>query len=301
MRAAVSTLCLVFLLIAAARVASSAASAEGHVPSFRDCSECPEMVPVPGGDFVMGSPVSERGRFDSEGPQHRVSVRQFALGTYDVTIREFSIFLGETGYQPAPCDPIAGLSWTFRGRGVAVAPGSALEQEPATCLNWYDAKAYIAWLNSKVPKLQTSHSGGAYRLPTEAEWEYAARAGTKTARWWGNSVGQGQANCNGCGSEFDGILIAPAGSFRANAFGLYDMLGNVWQWTEDCWNENYVGAPADGVAWERGDCTKRVLRGGSWSNLPEFVRSASRSKADSAGGDFDYSNYAGFRVARTLP
>ena len=142
---------------------------------------------------------------------------------------------------------------------------------------------------------------GPYRLPTEAEWEYAARAGTTTARWWGDGIGTGEANCNGCGSKWDGQLIAPVGTFGPNPFGLYDMLGNVWQWVEDCWHESYVGAPTDGSAWQSGDCGKRVLRGGSWSNVPIYIRSASRSRSVAAGGDVDYSNYAGFRVARSLP
>jgi formylglycine-generating enzyme required for sulfatase activity len=279
-------------------------AAERLAPVFKDCSECPEMLPIPGGTFVMGSRRDEHGRFDSEGPQHSVSLRAFALGKYDVTNEEFLKFLRETGYQPAPCDPILGLSWTSLGKGIAYAPGNwPPGNDPATCLNWYDAQAYIVWLNARVRAqgVQTPGNKELYRLPSEAEWEYAARAGTTTARWWGDAIGGGHANCNGCGSSYDGILIAPVGSFAPNRFGLYDMLGNVWQWTADCWNESYVGAPADGSVWARGDCSKRVLRGGSWSNVPEFLRSAARNKADAAGGDFDYSNYAGFRVARTLP
>ena len=270
---------------------------------FRDCPDCPEMVAIPAGHFTMGSPRQEHGRFDSEGPQHRVSVRAFALGKYDVTIGEFLTFLRETGYQPAPCDPILGLTWHSVGRGLAYAPvDSTPELEPAICLNWYDAQAFILWLNHRIRSLGLAAGGrDTYRLPSEAEWEFAARAGTTTARWWGEAIGAGNANCNGCGSKWDGQLIAPVGSFNANPFGLYDTLGNVWQWTDDCWNESYVGAPADGIPWKSGDCSKRVLRGGSWSNLPEFLRSAARSKADAAGRDFDYSNYAGFRVARSLP
>jgi formylglycine-generating enzyme required for sulfatase activity len=292
------------LLIAAMLMSHGVGAAERLAPAFKDCSECPAMLPIPGGTFVMGSRRDEHGRFDSEGPQHSVSLRPFALGKYDVTNEEFLKFLRETGYQPAPCDPILGLSWISLGKGVAYAPGNSPPgDEPATCLNWYDAKAYIAWLNAKVraQRVQTPGVMEPYRLPSEAEWEYAARAGTTTARWWGDAISHGRANCNGCGSGYDGILIAPIGSFAPNRFGLYDMLGNVWQWTADCWNESYVGAPADGSAWTRGDCSKRVLRGGSWSNVPEFLRSAARNKADAAGGDFDYSNYAGFRAARTLP
>ena len=121
------------------------------------------------------------------------------------------------------------------------------------------------------------------------------------ARWWGDDIGVGNANCNGCGSKWDGRLIAPVGSFGPNPFGLYDMFGNVWQWMGDCWNESYVGAPNNGSTWTNGDCSKRVLRGGSWINVPVFIRSATRSRADATGRDFDYSNYAGIRVVRTLP
>jgi formylglycine-generating enzyme required for sulfatase activity len=298
---------LIFLSLVAVVVLSGggADAAERPTPAFRDCSECPEMLAVPGGSFVMGSPKGERGRFDSEGPQHPVSVRAFAIGKYDITNEEFLTFLRETGFQPAPCDPILDMAWRSPGNGLAYAPADPRPplREPAVCLNWYDAKAYVAWLNSKVHARGNSSGGtsGPYRLPSEAEWEYAARGGTKTARWWGNPIGTSHANCNGCGSNFDGTLIAPVGSFEPNPFGLYDMLGNVWQWVEDCWNESYAGAPGDGSAWEHGDCSKRVLRGGSWSNAPEFLRSAARVKGDAAGRDFDYSNYAGFRVARSLP
>jgi formylglycine-generating enzyme required for sulfatase activity len=262
------------------------------------------MIAVPAGKFTMGSPATEHGRFDSEGPQHAVSVRAFALGKYDVTSTEFLVFLRETGYQPAPCNPVLGLSWRSPGRGYAFPPGpSDPPLWPATCLSWDDARAYIAWLNARLrgtPSVSGSR-GGPYRLPSEAEWEYAARAGTATERWWGDAIGSASANCNGCGSKWDGSLLAPIGSFGPNPFGLYDMLGNVWQWVDDCWNESYIGAPDDGSAWTKGDCSKRVMRGGSWINVPVFIRSAARSRGDADGADSDYSSYAGFRVARTLP
>jgi formylglycine-generating enzyme required for sulfatase activity len=296
---------LALLLIVGAQIVLNPARAGDQIDrEFRECLDCPEMVAVPTGRFVMGSPVTERGRFEAEGPQHAVAVRAFAIGKYDVTIAEFLTFLRETGYRPAPCDPILGLSWPSPGNGPAYRPGiTDPPLWPAHCLNWSDAQAYIAWLNRKVRDLPSvsGRSEGPYRLPSEAEWEYAARAGTTTARWWGNGIGVSKANCNGCGSKWDNELLAPVGSFGPNPFGLYDMLGNVWQWVNDCWNESYVGAPGDGSSWMSGDCDKRVLRGGSWSNVPVFVRSAARSRADSAGGDFDYSSYAGFRVARTLP
>ena len=294
----------IFLLCVVGVVSDPAHTQEQPNHEFQECSDCPQMVAIPAGTFKMGSPAAESGRFDSEGPQHLVSVRAFALGKYDVTTAQFLIFLRETRYHPAPCDPILGLGWKMTVRGSAYPPGETDPPlEPANCLNWNDAQAYITWLNGKVRDLPSAakRSTGPYRLPSEAEWEYAARAGTTTARWWGDAIGIGKANCNGCGSQWDNRLIAPIGSFGPNPFGLDDILGNIWQWVEDCWNENYVGAPTDGGAWLDGDCKKRAMRGGSWSNMPVFIRSATRSRGNVAGGDFDYSSYAGLRVARTLP
>ncbi len=272
------------------------AAAKAAGAEFRDCPRCPEMVVVPAGRFVMGSPAQEKGRFDSEGPQHPVSLRAFALGKYPVTEEEFTLFLAATGYQPAPCNRLLDKTWRSPGNGVVFPPGQAdLPRQPAVCVNWNDVQAYIAWLNGTIPV-----GAGVYRLPSEAEWEYAARAGTATARWWGEDLGAGNANCQGCGSQWDNTLIAPVGSFRANAFGLHDVLGNTWEWLADCWNETYAGAPADGSAWTKGDCSKRVMRGGSWSNLPAFIRSAARSRGDAGGADFDYSSYVGFRLAKSL-
>jgi formylglycine-generating enzyme required for sulfatase activity len=273
---------------------------------FQECPVCPIMVGIPSGTFVMGSPRSESGRFDSEGPQHSVAIKAFALGKYDVTSEEFLTFLRETGYQPAACNPILDMKWHSPGHGRAYSPyyGEPLRW-PAVCLDWRDAEKYIAWLNVKVriehPATATDLANGPYRLPTEAEWEYAARAGTTTARWWGNDVGIGKANCNGCGSKWDNRLLADVDSFAPNPFGLYGMLGNAWQWTADCWHPNYVRAPQDGSAWTDKDCKRYVIRGGSWDNLPTFVRSAARSGSGPGGGEYDYSSLTGFRVARDLP
>ena len=297
-------LTLALLLVLATALPIYASAQEHPDREFRECPDCPVMVGIPAGKFVMGSPRTERGRFDSEGPQHSVSVRAFALGKYPVTSEEFLIFLRATGYQPAPCNPILDLVWHSPGHGLAYPPGWVEPpRTPAVCLSWRDTQAYIAWLNTKLRARSPtgSSAAGPYRLPSEAEWEYAARAGTVTARWWGDAIGADHANCNGCGSQWDGREIAPVGSFAANEFGLYDMLGNAWQWTEDCWHESYVGAPDDGNPWLAGDCGKRVLRGGSWSNVAVFIRAAARSHAEAQGNDFDYSIYAGFRVARTLP
>jgi len=286
-----------FLLATAMAQAGIAQAGAAEPRSPRECADCPELVVIPAGTFLMGSPAGEEGRFDSEGPLHRVAVAAFALGKTEVTVEEYLVFLRQTGYQPAPCNHLLGLAWRSPRYGLAYPPGFVESpQQPAVCLSWDDAQAYIAWLNAKVG---APHSGP-YRLPSEAEWEYAARAGTSTARWWGAAIGGANANCNGCGSRWDNSQFAPAGSFGPNPFGLYDMLGNVWQWTEDCWNPSYRGAPADGTAWTSGDCARRVLRGGSWSNLPKFIRAAARSSGGAPGQDVDYSGDAGFRVARSI-
>jgi formylglycine-generating enzyme required for sulfatase activity len=257
------------------------------------------MVGIPAGRFLMGSPKTESGRFDSEGPQHAVSVKAFALGKYDITTAQFITFLNSTGHRPAPCNRILGLVWGSPGRGLEQQP----PQWPAVCLGWSDAEAFIAWLNAEVRKARPAlpPGKGPYRLPSEAEWEYAARAGTKMARWWGDAIGVNRANCNGCGSLFDDRLLAAVDAFAPNPFGLYGMLGNAWQWTADCWHANYLHAPDDGSAWVEKTCAKHVIRGGSWNSLPALIRSASRSFSTGDGGDYDYSSLTGFRVARNLP
>lgn len=262
------------------------------------------MIGIPAGSFVMGSPASEPGRFDSEGPQHVVRIKAFALGKYDVTSAQFLGFLRETGYQPVACNATLGMGWRAPAHGTAYAPSyDEPPKWPAVCLDWRDADAYIAWLNAKVRRLrpELTEGEGPYRLPSEAEWEYAARAGTRTARWWGDAIGVNRANCNGCGSKWDDRLLTDVDSFAPNPFGLYGMLGNAWQWTADCWHANYRGAPTDGSPWTEKQCARRVIRGGSWNNLPVFVRSASRSGSVTDGGEYDYSSLTGFRVARNLP
>ena len=164
-------------------------------------------------------------------------------------------------------------------------------RRPAINVSWDDAQAYVKWLSSIT--------GKPYRLLSEAEYEYAARAGTETAYPWGDDIklnGKAMANCVGCGSQWDGEQTAPVGSFAANQFGLYDMVGNVWEWAEDCWNESYQGAPADGSAWTSGDCSRRIIRGGSWNDNPVLLRSAYRLRNNAGGRDVSL----GFRVARTL-
>jgi formylglycine-generating enzyme required for sulfatase activity len=269
---------------------------------FQECHDCPVMMGIPAGEFLMGSPADERGRLDTEGPLHRVAIRAFALGKFDVTSEQFLAFLRDTGYQPAPCNSILKMTWSSPGDGRAYPPYDVEPRRwPAVCLDWKDAHAYIDWLNEKVRRPGHENASGPYRLPPEAEWEYTARSGTTATRWWGDEIGSGRANCNGCGSRWDDSELTAVDAFQANAFGLYGMLGNAWQWTQDCWHQNYVGAPADGRAWMTGDCTRHVLRGGSWDNVPIFIRSASRSGGAADGGEYDYSSLAGFRVARNLP
>ena len=166
--------------------------------------------------------------------------------------------------------------------------GWGRDRRPVINVSWDDAQEYVRWLSDQT--------GATYRLLTEAEWEYAARAGTSTAYPWGNEIGSGQANCWDCGSQWDREKTAPAGSFPANAWGLHDMHGNVWEWVADCWNESYLGAPSDGSARLRGECSRRVLRGGSWHIEPWLLRSAYRNGYGSDNGYFNI----GLRVARTL-
>ena len=231
---------------------------------FRDCPDCPELVVVPEGNFMMGS---------SYGPVHRVVIgRPFAVGVYEVTFGEWDACVsggGCGGHRPSD------EGW---GQG----------PRPVIRVSWDDAKAYVRWLRGKT--------GKEYRLLSESEWEYVARAGTGTMYWWGDEIGRNRANCGGCGSRWDNRQTSPVGSFSANGFGLHDVHGNVWEWVEDCWNENYNEAPTDGSAWESGNCGRRVLRGGSWSSSPGYLHSASREWYTSGNRNND----TGFRVAKTL-
>jgi formylglycine-generating enzyme required for sulfatase activity len=302
MRGRLLQICSLLVLACVTSAASFALDQKDR--EFQECSECPVMVGIPAGRFTMGSPPSESGRFDSEGPQHSVFVKAFALGKFDVTSDEFLAFLRQTGHQPAPCNTILDMRWHSPGHGRASPPYDAdLPRWPAVCLDWRDAERYLNWLNAKVRAEHpaTARESGPYRLPSEAEWEYGARAGTTTARWWGDGIGIGNANCNGCGSAWDNRVLTNVDGFAPNPFGLYGMLGNAWQWTADCWHASYVGAPQDGSAWRDVDCSKHVIRGGSWSNLPVFIRSAARSRSDHDDRDSDYSSLTGFRVARDLP
>ena len=238
---------------------------------FKECANgCPVMIVIPAGKFIMGSPESESDRNASEGPQHEVIIAKlFAVSKFEVTFDEWDACVAA-----AACPRLTDR-W---GRG----------KMPVIDVSYSDAKQYVGWLSQLT--------GKEYRLLTEAEWEYAARAGGRTGYSWGDDLGVGNANCDGCGSPWDLKQTAPVGSFKPNAFGLYDMHGNVWEWVEDSWHETYDGAPTDGSASLRdGDASFRVVRGGSWRNDGELVRAAVRVRRH-INVRFDT---LGFRVART--
>ena len=288
---------------AAEKAARAAALRPGRV--FRDCSDCPEMVVVPAGSFMMGSPAHEAGRFESEGPQRRVTIsKPFAVGKFEVTRDEFARFAAATGYSPQ--DKCYGYNVTENWQN----PGFRQSgRHPVTCITWHEAKAYVGWLSNKT--------GKRYRLLSDSEWEYAARAGTKTRFFWGDEVSalcsfgniadakhkeahywrEQRAACD------DGATrTAPVGRYRANRFGLYDMIGNVSEWVEDC-DYDYSNGPTDGSARITGvRCGKqRIMRGGSWNttHAERFLRVAFRSTSNIAGSYFRYNTF-GFRVAQTL-
>lgn len=232
----------------------------------------PEMVVIPAGSFKMGC-VSGKDCYDKEKPVHEVKIDSFALSKYEVTFEEFDAFLRATQHRKFLTDD---EDW---GRG----------RRPVIHVTWYDASAYAAWLSSQT--------GKRYRLPTEAEWEYAARAGTETIYSWGNDIDVNRANCDGCAGQWDNAKTAPVGSFEANGWGLHDMHGNVYEWVQDCWNESYEGAPTDGSASRSGNCSERVVRGGAWWSLPRSLRSAYRISAPIG---VKYNSSIGFRVARSF-
>ena len=304
-----------YLDAAARRAEAEAAEAErrrltelrrpGRV--FRDCDTCPEMVVMPAGTFQMGSPESEEGRDDDEGPRHEVTLSSpFAMGRYEVTRGEYAAFASTTGRSSRGCLVLdRSGNWSTDDDDASWrAPGFAQgDGHPVVCVSWEDAQAYVRWLSEET--------GNGYRLPSEAEWEYAARGGTTTSRYWGNGSSAQCDHANGADAlakrvyldwavafcDDGAVHTASVGSYGANAFGLFDMLGNVYEWTGDCWHDTYAGAPSDGSAWTRGGvCGRLVLRGGSWSEYPWNLRSASRVGLSTGTRDDDI----GFRVSRTL-
>jgi formylglycine-generating enzyme required for sulfatase activity len=269
----------------------------GKTEWFKDHALGPEMVVIPEGQFVMGSPAGEEGREDSEGPQHTVSIKApFALGRCAVTLAEFGAFVEATGRaMPDELHTFEDGKWetrkgrSFRNPGFAQTP-----RHPAVGVNWDDATAYCEWLSAQT--------GKAYRLPSEAEWEYACRAGSSTPFWWGASISTHEANYDGNytyngGNKWQypsGTL--PVDTFKPNLWGLYQVHGNVWELCADSWHNNYRGAPEDGSAWMGGDEARRVSRGGSRGYGPRWLRAAARSWYSSG-----YRNRnRGFRVARSI-
>ena len=274
---------------------------------FRDCPYCPELVAVPPGRVAVGSPEGEAGRNGGEQPAQSVAIPSaIGVGKYEVTRAQFARFVRDSGYSASGgCFVWNGSRYEQDASKDWRNPGFAqTEREPVVCVNWNDAKAYTAWLTKKT--------GRRYRLPTEAEWEYAARAGNQTSRPWGDSASDAcryanvadaaaKRNVPGTASwtfhecNDKRAYTAPVGSYRPNAFGLYDMLGNAWEWTEDCLNEESAGAPSDDADRSSNSCGRRVLRGGAWVDSPAFVRYDFRFFIGSDDRDF----YVGFRVART--
>jgi formylglycine-generating enzyme required for sulfatase activity len=240
---------------------------------MKNGTDGPEMIVVPAGKFRMGDIQGIGG--DDEQPVHEVHIRSpFAVSRYEITFDQYDAFAKATGGQ-LPDDE--GF-----GRG----------QRPVIRVSWNDAVDYAEWLSQQT--------GKRYSLPTEAEWEYASRAGTETTHWWGNEMKQGLANCIGCGSRWDNQQTAPVGSFKPNSFGLYDTAGNVSEWVQDCWHDNYQGAPSDGSVWgkeHKGDCARRIRRGGSYGSAYNGnVRSSSRWVFN-AGARF---RSLGFRLVREI-
>ena len=257
-----------------------------------------EMVVIPAGKYRMGSPKNEKGRRDEEGPRHRVTItKSFAVGKHEVTRGQYAVFAGLTVHSPSGgCGIYDGSEWKNSDTHSWREPGFVQgEDDPVVCVSWENAQAFVGWLSSET--------GQEYRLLTESEWEYVARAGKTGPFHFGSTISTDQANYNGnftYGNDRKGVYrqrTVPVGSFPSNKFGLHDMHGNVWEWVEDCWHSDYRGAPTDGSAWTSGgDCNKRVLRGGSWVNVPWALRAALRIR--NGTGDRNFSG--GFRVARTL-
>jgi len=270
------------LLTGCAPVTGSLAGPASPPPgeTWRDCDECPLLTVVPPGSFIMGSPPGEPGRLPHEGPAHRVEIKKaFAMGVFEVTFAEWDACVDDGGCNQFPPDK----GW---GRG----------NRPVININLDEMNAYLHWL--------TVRTGHLYRLPTEAEWEYAARAGSTQAYPWGANASHEHANYGAddcCAGRAEGRdrwadKTAPVGRFPSNAFGLYDMHGNVYERVLDCWTPHYRGAPADGSAWRAGDCRPIGLRGGSWVSSPELIRSAERD----AYNGYYRSRVMGFRVVREL-
>lgn len=300
-----------------------AARGLGAGQEFNDCEGavwCPRMVVVPPGSFTIGAPANEPGRFNEDGPQRQVNIHAFAIGKFDVSRAQWAVFASATNWvAPVGC-AWTGVTPSEHGDANASWQNTGFAQDdthPVVCITWNDAQDYAHWLGERT--------GQSYRLPSESEWEYAARAGTTTAFPWGASASHENANygadtcCGGFASGRDRwVGTSPVGSFPANAFGLYDMNGNVLQWVQDCFANSYAALPTDGSAYEAavtlqitGDfasmngassCAYRMARGGDWGDMPAMIRSAARNWGPPPGAALATyrSGGVGFRVARVL-
>jgi formylglycine-generating enzyme required for sulfatase activity len=298
------------LIVSLALVAGCRAGAPRDALEFRDCASCPVMVVVPPGAFRMGFEGGEEGR--PEGPVRDVTIGyRFAIGRFEVTQEQFAIFVRETGHlMRGGCQVWQG-EWRYPADADWTNPGYGrvpYDDEPVVCVSWKDAQAFVTWLAGRT--------GKGYRLPSEAEWEYAARAGAAGDFFWGEASADGLRRACEYANVYDAAgarlnafnwapfdcddgfaQAAPVGSFRANAFGLNDMVGNVWEWTADCYQAPYPAGPVNGAAAQTaGPCERRVARGGSWITRP------SRQRLSFRGRDPEDALYSffGFRVARDL-
>ena len=236
---------------------------------FQDCDVCPKMTVIQSGSYTMGSD----GRHKYERPSQKVTIaKSFAMGVYEVTFNEWEACFLDGGCNRVPYDH----NW---GKG----------RRPIMNITWFETQSYLKWLSKKT--------GHTYRLPSEAEWEFAARGGTTTEFWWGDEVGENLANCRDCKSPWSKKGSAPVGSFAANPYGLYDVHGNEWEWLQDCWNPSHEGAPNDGSARLSGNCQLRVIRSGSWYYFSKNMRSSWRFKNDARVKSYGI----GMRVLRELP
>lgn len=225
------------------------------------------MVSLPGGTFTMGSNSGD----PSEKPAHRVSINApFAIGKFEVTVEQWNACV-----DAGACPRLG-------------ADGGKASSAPVRDVSWDDVQQYLQWLSKT--------SGKSYRLPTEAEWEYAARGGTSTRFWWGEQMRPGNANCKECGEPWSQDGPANVGSFAANPFGLHDVNGSVWEWVSDCWHPTFKGAPDDGSAWDTPNCRERVIRGGSWREGASYMPSSTRFKYAASVRN----SQNGFRVVREL-
>ena len=309
---------LVILLGLSCWVGSPLLMAQGQLSAgyenlgkIQDCDYCPVLVIIPAGSFMMGAAKNDEQKHKDEVPRHRVDIaKRYAIGKFELTRGEYARFVSVTRrdttggcFFRTKREPELDPSLGWRDPGY-----SQNDRHPAVCISWQDANAYVKWLSDVTEQ--------DYRLPSEAEWEYAARAGTISERFWGLSADDGCEFANGADltgeTDIPGWTVAnchdgysftaEVGSLRANAFGVHDVLGNVAEWVEDCWSENYVGAPRDGSAWRQGNCSIPILRGASWHDHPKYLRSANRYGFDFTGDDSKSTRYYNFgvRVARTI-